>query len=51
MELHEYTIVYHPFPMSDATAEAQETGKDEDDARARFEKRYPLWRIKEIKEK
>ena len=49
MELREFTVVYHPFPMSDATAELKETGSDEADARRKFEKRYPAWRVKEVK--
>ena len=49
MELKRFTITALPFPQSDAEAEFVEYALDEDDALEKFEKRYPAFRVKEVK--
>ena len=51
MKLTEYIVVAMPFEYSDATSEVPETGLDEEDALKQFRAKYPLWRVKEIKER
>jgi len=50
MNLKPFKITACPFPMSDATAEYTEYAKDEDAALDQFTKRYPLFRVKEVRE-
>jgi hypothetical protein len=50
MELKKFVITAMPFPQSEATAEFTEYAKDEDDAQDKFEKRYPAFRVKEVRE-
>lgn len=50
MELKPYTITYCPFSDSDATSTRTEYAENEQQAMDNFEKRFPLWRIKEVKE-
>lgn len=49
MEFRDFIVVYYPFPQSDLTAEAFETGKDEEEVRIEFEKKNPEYRVKEVR--
>jgi hypothetical protein len=50
MELKPYKIVAMPFAQSDATAEYTEYAISEDQALRNFERRYPAYRVKEVRE-
>ncbi len=50
MELKKYIVTALPFPQSDAEAEFSEYARDEDHALAQFEKRYPAFRVKGVRE-
>jgi hypothetical protein len=50
MELKPFRIIAMPFAQSTVEAEFTEYAVDEDAAFKQFEQRYPLFRIKEVRE-
>jgi hypothetical protein len=50
MELRPFIIVALPFANSTLTSEYTIYAKSEDDALEQFQKRYPAWQVKEVRE-
>jgi hypothetical protein len=50
MNLREYIITACPFPQSDLTATYKEYAPTEEKALDQFAKRYPAYRVREVKE-
>ncbi len=51
MTLKEFIVTALPFAQSDAESTYTEWGTDDEDALKQFRQRYPLFRVKEIKER